>query len=175
MPMGASLKYFIIYESPFWRSLGKSGAVYTTALPAKLRLKNATSLSEKTVFSCQDHRPFSDARGAMMCWVEGDVNLELLRYFDNNPDGLRDHILDVLRWSFQNDSRVDNPVSIQRVMNWADVPHVGGAYTGFFAPGAQSTAAFWDEYKNGEKAAIKRLETIGEGLEKKPSNPIKNQ
>ena len=29
--------------------------------------------------------------------------------------------------------------------------------------------------QNGEKAAIKRLETIGEGLEKKPSNPKVNR
>ena len=26
-------------------------------------------------FSCQDHRPYSDTRGALMCWIEGNVNL----------------------------------------------------------------------------------------------------
>lgn len=137
MPMGTSMKYFVVYSQPWWRKLTPphSGAIYATKLPP--------AFGSVGVYSCQDHRPFSASRGVLMCWIEGDVNINF--YAALTEAEQREQILDMLRISFRNDSRVDAPLAVQ-AFNWADQPHIRGAYTGYFTPGVQTQAPFWRAY-----------------------------
>ena len=141
MPMGSSMKYFLIYDSPWWRSHDnkvKLTAIYATKLP-----KDLFPVQNNDVISCQDHRPYSDDLGAMMCWIEGAVNVNF--YGMMNAKERRDKVLSLVKWSFHNDSRALTPIAMQE-FNWADQEYIGGAYTGYFTPGTQSSLPFWKAY-----------------------------
>ena len=56
IPMGQSMKFFIVYETAWWRKESTyEGGIYATKMPDSIRFKYP--------FSCQDHRPFNDDRG----------------------------------------------------------------------------------------------------------------
>ena len=144
MPMGSSMKFFLIYNSPWWRESDakeKLTAIYTTKLPADF-----FPIQTQDVISCQDHRPYSDERGAMMCWIEGNVNVNF--YGLMTAAERKKKILDLIQFSFNNDARAAEPLTMQE-FNWSDQNYIGGAYTGFFTPGTQSTVPFWKAYSGG--------------------------
>lgn len=62
-----------------------------------------------------------------------------------NAKERRDKVLSLVKWSFYNDSRALTPITMQE-FNWADQEYIGGAYTGYFTPGTQSSLPFWKAY-----------------------------
>ena len=60
-------------------------------------------------------------------------------------------LLRFLRRSF-NDSRAEDfePWVVEH--NWAEQPYARGAYTGFLPPGVLSMPAYWEAFRNPEKA-----------------------
>ena len=98
--------------------------------------------------ACMEHSPYDgtvDAASnashfALMCWVEGETNLRF--YGSLNASQRRDAVLDFLQRSF-NDTRARTLATRVVEHNWADQAFARGAYTGYFAPGAQSQPEFW--------------------------------
>jgi monoamine oxidase len=136
MPMGQSMKFFVVYETAWWRKdLKYEGGIYASKMPESIKFQHP--------FSCQDHRPYSDERGALMCWIEGDVNIHFFNLLDDNEQ--KETVLNFINLSFQQVNGKQNtykPLLFQR-FNWADQPHIYGAYTGFFIPGIQHIEEFW--------------------------------
>lgn len=56
VPMGAAMKCFVVYESPFWRKLGFSGQIVSDAHPVKV------------TFDCSDKET---DKGVLLVFVEG--------------------------------------------------------------------------------------------------------
>ena len=147
MPMGSSMKFFLIYDTPWWRdgtTKEKFTAIYATQVP-----KDLFPHQTEDVISCQDHRPYSDGRGAMMCWIEGGVNVNF--YGLMTVEERKAKVLQLVQWSFSNNTKAAMPIAMQE-FNWADQEYIGGAYTGFFTPGTQSSVPFWKAYAGGKNA-----------------------
>ena len=83
-----------------------------------------------------------------MCWLEGKTNLAFFSR-PNRTEALED-VLRFLESSLA-DPRVRSYTS-HFVLNWPDDAYARGAYTGYFSPGVQSQAAFWEAYVRAEKA-----------------------
>lgn len=104
---------------------------------------------------CHDTSPFAQDIGVLTCFVEGNANL----YFSNlSKQEQKDLFLDFLKVSFADYLSADGhdpdfwkPDQIQ-TYNWADDPHVQGAYTAFFGPGVLSQPIWWSAYRQMEKA-----------------------
>jgi len=149
MPMGTSLKYFLVYDKPWWRTeQGLSGQIIASKMPSAL---NATH-SRDGFTSCMEHSAFSgmdgDGKGVLMCWIEGECNLHFLSTL--SEEERRNHVLAFVGLSLR-DARVWHP---ERVIahNWASQTYARGAYTMFFPPGVQSQPAFWEAYAHMEKS-----------------------
>eukprot|EP00937_MAST-01D_sp_MAST-1D-sp2_P002520 g2520.t1 len=165
MPMGASLKYFVAYARPWWREAGLSGAV-TTSWFGDGSGSNHTTPRDWGDFhfdQCMDHSPYSGLPGeagagagagagegggnvtrhyALMCWVEGETNLNFLRASEAEQ---RARVLGFLRRAF-NDTRAEALATRVVAHNWGDAPFARGAYTGYFPPGVQSQPEFWGAF-----------------------------
>jgi monoamine oxidase len=140
MPEGTSMKYFVFYDEPWWRTKGLSGAIMATKIPAAYSQK-ATSA---TLFdACQEHSPYlSTVKGrgkaALMCWVEGEVNQRLYARTKTAAER-RTVVLEWLAFSLNDTRAISLDPSVVEY-NWADQPYARGAYTG--APLSSLFAAF---------------------------------
>eukprot|EP00931_Biecheleriopsis_adriatica_P104865 TRINITY_DN79482_c0_g1_i1.p1 TRINITY_DN79482_c0_g1~~TRINITY_DN79482_c0_g1_i1.p1 ORF type:complete len:592 (+),score=59.40 TRINITY_DN79482_c0_g1_i1:3-1778(+) len=137
MPMGTSLKFFAVYERPWWRDSNFSGLI----------MSSKTTNDGDSFDCCQEHSPFASTKAALMCWIEGEANLRFLSSLDEKER--LQHVMDFLHESFNvSEARVLKPDVV--AYNWADNPWARGAYTGYFAPGVQSQPELWQAYKDGE-------------------------
>ena len=165
MPMGTSLKYFVIYRGgAWWRRSGLTGTIAATAVPPALRPSVGADLP---ALSCQDHSPYramtaaaardggaaaaaaaAPAAAALMCWMEGETNLAFLAL---SKEDRRRRVLAYLVGSY-NDTRAASLEPSVLELNWAEQDFIRGAYTGFYPPGVQSQPAFWQAILRDEKS-----------------------
>lgn len=142
MPMGTSLKYFLVYENAFWRTdLGHSGQVVATA-----------ALQGDLFSACEEHSPYAgvvgaNGSGALLCWIEGECNLR----FDALSDEERKRkVTSLFAGAMRNDSRLWTPTHVI-AHDWKKEAFAEGAYTSYFPPGVQSEPEFWLESTKAEK------------------------
>lgn len=144
MPMGASTKYFLIYDEPWWRAFHSGQVVVTDPDPA--------TAADVYVYACEDHSPYSGLRargpGALMCWIEGACNL---RFDGLTDDERKAHVTSLFAGALKNDSRLYAPTHVV-AHDWKAQPFAEGAYTSYFPPGVISEDAFWRESVTQEKA-----------------------
>ena len=168
MPMGTSMKYFVAYDTPWWREAKLSGAVMASSWARQGRraaaavigpgaelqqLQGGGSPSWGDHFDqCMEHSPFDGTTGsgggtrhyALMCWVEGESNQHFYSALGSAAEQ-RAHVLGFLEAAF-NDTRASRLAKHVVAHNWADQPYARGAYTGFFSPGVQSQPELWQTF-----------------------------
>ncbi|KAK3269121.1 hypothetical protein CYMTET_22415 [Cymbomonas tetramitiformis] len=136
MPLGTSLKYFVVYDQPWWRKLGYLGKIVTATTPPYAH--RALFISE-----CLDNSPFSWSRGVMLCFIEGSENRRFMREY--TKEQRKALVLDFLAYSFKDPQAKTGARSVIE-HNWADQPWTRGAYSTYFPPGVLTE--FWDEWKD---------------------------
>jgi monoamine oxidase len=133
LSLGTSLKYMLVYDSPWWRSQGNLGKIVNTFYP------EGVYISE-----CLDDSPGDWSKGVLMCFIEGSQNRD---FFKDLPTmALREaHVVDFVGKGLKNRTAAANVLrTIEH--NWADFPYTRGAYTSFFSPGVLSN--FWDTWQS---------------------------
>lgn len=134
-PMGASLKYSLVYETPWWRELGFLG---------KIVFADGSREAGGYVSSCLDNSPKSWSRGVLTCFVEGDGNRNLFR---NEPTeaGRAKAIEAVVLKAFGVDPVAVPAAALVDVVehDWAHRRYTRGAYGAFLPSGVLSS--FWPE------------------------------
>jgi monoamine oxidase len=117
-PMGWVIKTHLVYETPFWRAAGLSGAV-TGDLGA--------------VRACADNTPPSGTPGILLAFVEGEGARLLARA---SAEERRAAVLaDVARYFGAAAAR---PLDYYE-KSWGDDPHSRGCYAGYFTTGVWTT------------------------------------
>lgn len=127
-PLGTSLKYSLVFKSPWWRARGFLG---------KILFLNGTSSGSTFTGECLDNSPYSWSRGVIMCFVEGAQN----RAFEQlSALQRRSAMLNVLQEAFgeQHEDELEEVVE----HNWASDEFSRGAYSSFHMPGIISD--FWE-------------------------------
>eukprot|EP00511_Aplanochytrium_stocchinoi_P012084 CAMPEP_0204875922 /NCGR_PEP_ID=MMETSP1348-20121228/47249_1 /ASSEMBLY_ACC=CAM_ASM_000700 /TAXON_ID=215587 /ORGANISM="Aplanochytrium stocchinoi, Strain GSBS06" /LENGTH=418 /DNA_ID=CAMNT_0052032601 /DNA_START=150 /DNA_END=1407 /DNA_ORIENTATION=+ len=147
LPMGASLKYFLVYDKPWWKESNHSGSVYVTKMPQHEKI-----LFDEGEYNCMDHSQYAPGKGVMMCWIEGYLNLNFLGTLSAKEQEL--HVLEFLYKTYK-DKRVYHPLYTV-TDNWGDVPSIRGAYSIYLTPGTQSQPLLWNAYIGGKQALGER-------------------
>ena len=149
MPMGTSRKVIAIYPTPWWRdSYNLSGDILASSLPPHLCVPGNED-GQPIFGQCFDTTPYSHAYGALTCFVEGRANL----FFSSLDEAEQESLLMAfLEHSFAHlvDGKEWKPDRILQY-NWADNPHVRGAYTAYMPTGVLSVPPFWQAFCTMEK------------------------
>ena len=151
MPMGTSMKFFVQYDSAWWREAGLSGSVISSAFSSESSPSDPLGWGNAHFDSCQEHSPYdgtvhagrNTSHFALMCWIEGETNLRF--YARLGEQQRREAVLSYLEQSF-NDTRARTLARRVVSHNWADQQYARGAYTGYFVPGVQSQPEYWDAF-----------------------------
>jgi len=133
LSLGTSLKYMVVYASPWWRHQGFLGKIVNTVYGLHVYMSE-----------CIDDSPADWSQGVMMCFIEGTQNRE---FFQSLPSAAerQAYVARFIGDQFQNHSAA---ADVLRVIehNWADFPFTRGAYAPFFSPGVLS--GFWDTWQS---------------------------
>jgi monoamine oxidase len=114
MPMGAAMKCYVIYETPFWRDLGFSGQIVSDRSPFHVS------------FDCT--KP--GGKGIFLFFVEG----QYARDFIELPESKRkEMVLNEMRYYFG--EKALNPLEYKDRC-WTEEEYSGGCYAGNFTPGS---------------------------------------
>tara|TARA_B110000208_G_scaffold158729_1_gene193059 strand:- start:2236 stop:3756 length:1521 start_codon:yes stop_codon:yes gene_type:complete len=127
MPMGTSMKYFVQYDSPWWRSANLSGAVMVAGFANRSVPREWGNHFDQ----CMEHSPFDGTVGegegegegeghhyALMCWVEGETNLHFISL---NKTTQRERVLTFLEKAYA-DPRARTLAKGVVAFNWASEP-----------------------------------------------------
>jgi monoamine oxidase len=113
MPMGAAMKCYCIYPTPFWRAIGLSGQIVSDEYPVKVTFDVGHSDSDK---------------GIMLVFVEGN---DARNFIDVEPEKRKKMILERLVKVFGENAA--NPLEyIDKC--WTEEEYSRGCYTGLMAP-----------------------------------------
>jgi monoamine oxidase len=137
-PMGTSLKYSLVYPTPWWRDLGFLG---------KIVFADGTKEQGGYVSSCLDNSPESWRRGVLACFVEGDGNRNLFR--DHASVEARTAAVEaVVLKTFGVDPRSYPNATLEAAVehDWAHQRFSRGAYGGWLPSGVLSS--FWPELQS---------------------------
>mmetsp|Transcript_8547 Transcript_8547/g.16221 ORF Transcript_8547/g.16221 Transcript_8547/m.16221 type:complete len:506 (+) Transcript_8547:30-1547(+) len=126
-PLGTSLKYSLVYKTPWWRGLGYLG---------KISILNTSSSSLYST-QCLDNSPYSWSRGVLMCFIEGAQNRAFMQL---SVLQRRSAILAVVRDAFGEGHEEEIEEVVEH--NWADDEYSRGAYSAFHMTGVLTN--FWD-------------------------------
>ncbi len=114
MPMGAAMKCFVVYETPFWREKGFSGQIVSDRWPFHAS------------FDCS--KP--DGKGIFLFFVEG----QYARDFIELPQHIRkEKVLSELEHYYGAQARTAIDYTDKC---WTEEEYSGGGYAGNFTPGA---------------------------------------
>jgi monoamine oxidase len=113
MPMGAAMKCYCIYPTPFWRELGLSGQIVSDEFPVKVTFDVGHSDSDK---------------GIMLVFVEGN---DARNFIDVEPEKRKKMILERLVKVFG--EKAANPLEYTDKC-WTGEEYSRGCYTGLMAP-----------------------------------------
>ncbi len=113
-PSGSAVKIQALYESPFWRDEGLSGAVVSDTGPLEV---------------VYDNSPADGRRGVLVGFAEGNQGRALFRLSDS---GRKAAVLESLARYFGPRAQA---VADYADMVWAPEPYTGGAYGSFNPPG----------------------------------------
>jgi len=138
LSLGSSLKYMVVYPTPWWRARGFLGKIMTTKYP-----KSTKSPVSKYISECLDNSPQSWARGVIMCFIEGPQNRAFFRELPTAAQR-REHVQSFIGYSFGDEVAATNATGVIE-HNWADFPYTRGAYSSYFAPGVLSD--FWETHQ----------------------------
>jgi len=134
VPLGTSLKYSVVYSTPWWRARGFSGDIRSYSAN-----QSSGAASPYTTY-CVDNSPYSWGRGVLTCFSEGDRNRAFLR--DLTPEQRSDHVAEYIAQSFGGLPPTDGSADLLDVvaLNWADEPYSRGAYSTFHMPGVLTSS-----------------------------------
>jgi len=136
MPMGNSVKAQIIYDKPFWKEMGFTGTILASTPPFG-------DMKGPLLSNCIDNSPYSKAFGVLLCFVEGETNIELMRLTHE------ERLVIISEWlskSFGEKAR--NGVINFSDFNWAAQEYIGGAYSSFMTTGA------WTQYGRNLRSSV---------------------
>jgi monoamine oxidase len=146
MPMGNSVKAQIVYERAFWRDLGYTGTILASTPPFGNAQKPLLS-------NCFDNSPYSKSFGVLLCFVEGETSIEVMRL--THQERL-DMISGWLVKSFGEEAIKENAILNFLDFNWAAQNYIGGAYSSFMTTGA------WTQYGRNLRSSVQdRLHWAG--------------
>jgi monoamine oxidase len=122
MPLGSVIKVNVVYERPFWRDAGLSGAVFDTEGPAGYAIDNSSPDSEYGVlvsfFAAEHARALADRRlGGNAAQVRRDAWLTRAVEWFGPQAAAPLHYVD---------------------LDWCSQPYVEGGYSGVMRPGGWS-------------------------------------
>ena len=119
------MKYFVQYDSPWWRSANLSGAVMVAGFANRSVPREWGNHFDQ----CMEHSPFDGTVGegegegeghhyALMCWVEGETNLHFISL---NKTTQRERVLTFLEKAYA-DPRARTLAKGVVAFNWASEP-----------------------------------------------------
>ena len=119
-PTGATVKVQVVYDSPFWRSAGLSGAVVSDTGPIQV---------------VYDNSPPDGSPGVLVGFAEGDFGRSLF----GKPVGDRRAAV-VANLTRYFGPKAANPTGYHDMV-WASEPYTGGAYGSYNPPGVITSLA----------------------------------
>jgi monoamine oxidase len=134
VPMGTVLKFFAIYDEPFWRHAGMTGQAVSDRGPVKVTFDNSPS----------DGTP-----GVLLGFAEGDAGRRIGLL---DPAERRRKVLECFPRYFGR--RAARPSAFVE-QSWAEEEHTRGCYAGYFPPGV------WTSYGPALRRPVGRLHWAG--------------